>query len=681
MKNLMVFAMLTCVLPCSCGGADQSSQQYANTIRRHVQNGQYNLAADVAQEWAQQPDPDRRLMAESCALLSNNKIHHAAVTLLRRLEWQMPTQCSWPFDTRYYMKQQGMTREADLTLIHGTALAGTRENEDQPEHFGYRTAVNPHAAYALFDFYGRDQDGLDALCARYDRELTKRPTDIGLITEYAYYLVQYKRVDRAVEILDSIDVTKLDILTLSALGTLWDPHYKSVDARLVEFTLDPLERALQLEMTDAEARRYTSGWQAMVSGALAKRLFRERLLTGLGKRYVCLERYEDARRMYEAYLELPRRGRWGDRTGVQREYAEVLKRLGLPDKQRSALAEKAKASGTGKDWAELAAYLQGQNEIAAAKKAWEKAIAVTPPTPRGHKAERPRESYRRQLVRMLDDNHLYDEEIRVLEQAYDEETWDYGKLGRLESLARVYLKLRQKDKAVSFLSQQLDQRFDMAVVHLIIRTDHGRALEEGFHIGRSETERLPSWPKMLARIQSLEEPQKNEALAEFYSRYDMYAEYVDLVEQFPGERIDWGKMDRLIDHAGRCGRPERVVHWAQKVLERAGEEGFPAKGSREYINTLEDLSSAAAMAGDLYVAVEQAKQLCLLVPERFYFAGRLAKAAVDQGKQDELTRDLRAFAEQHPDRWVVWRVLADVYKTFGDEANSTACLANVERLK
>lgn len=686
LRRVITAALLSILLNVSgsvCEAADKtSSERYLDAIVKYVENGQYNLAEEAAKNWAAVPDPDLALMSEACAVLSNKKLHEAAVVLLERLDWIMPLKSHWPDNTLYYMKQRGLNKEVDKVLTYGTALTAREDTRQRPParwRLGYKTNVHPQSATSLFRFYDTDTKKLGQLFDGYESELKKRPRDVGLITEYAYWLAENKRIDKALTVVSQIDLMKLDLLTLLDMGNMWDPLYH--DVKLVRFTIDPLERALELEMTDKEAGLYTQGWQVMVSTSLAKRLFRENLLMDLGKRYVRLERYHDAKLTYEKYLELPRRERWGDRTRAQKEYGNVLKKLGLHDKNRMELESKAKKSGKGKDWAELAAYLQGQNEIVAAKKAWERAIASTPPTPRGFKTERPKEQYRGQLIKMLDDNKMYKEEIRVLKDALKEEISDYEKRTLLESIAKAYLKWGKKDEAIKLLFQQLNESFDIEVVHLIIRTDHEKSLFKRYHVSHYQTEKLPSWKLVLKRINGLKEPEKSEALANFYSTYDMYAEYVDLVEQLPEEQIDWLKMDTLMDHAFRCGRYERTVYWGIKALEHTGEKGFPQEGSRDYINTLEDISDYAAKASDFATSLEYAKKLCLLVPERFYFVESLAKIALEQGKQDELVDELRAFAKQHPNRWVVWKVLADVYGVFGEKAKSETCRQKAARLK
>jgi len=281
-------------------------------------------------------------------------------------------------------------------------------------------------------FYESDKDQIEKIFNRYENELKKRPADVGLITEYARWLAYFKHIDRAVEIVNRIDLTKLKLLTLFRLSNLWSPN--NSETSLVQFTIGPLEQALQLEMTDEDVRLYNTGRQVMESSAMTKRSFREHLLSRLARRYVQVERYDDARKMYEKYLELPRREQWGDRTWAQKDYAEVLKKIGLAGKKRKELEIKAKESGKGDDWAEFAAYLQGQNEIDKAAEAWGEAIAITPATPRGFKTEHPKKRYRRQLIKMLEEHKMYEKEIQVLKDAFNQDTWDYGKMGYLDSI-------------------------------------------------------------------------------------------------------------------------------------------------------------------------------------------------------------------------------------------------------
>jgi len=185
----------------------------------------------------------------------------------------------------------------------------------------------------------------------------------------------------------------------------------------------------------------------------------------------------------------------------------------------------------------------------------------------------------------------------------------------------------------------------------------------------------------LIKIYGLAEPQKSEALEEFYHHFEMYNEYVDLVEQLPEDQLDWHKMNRLMDYSHRCKRYTRTVYWGKKILENTGKKDFPSKRSREYINTLENISESAACAGDFDTSLEYAKKLCLLVPERFYFAKSLARTAMAQGKREELVNQLKAFAQEHPQRWVVLKVLTDIFEEYGDESNRKVCLDNVSELK
>ncbi len=647
----------------------------------HVRNGQYNLAKEDAKRWAALPDVDLALMAKACAHLSNRELHEAAVILLARLDWIRPVRCSWPDRTLRWMEQRGLEKELDRILTHGTWLvAGTDDRRPPARVFpASKTVVRPRRAERLFSFHRKNEGRIERLCARYEAELKKRPEDVGLIAEYAHGLASLGRTDEAAKTAGRIDLTKLDALTLNDLGRMWN---WSTERRLVRFSIDPLERASKLVLTDEEARRYVRGGQAVVSTTLARRLFREHVLNDLAQAHVRLERFEEAKSTYERYLELPRRDRWGDRTGVQQAYGKVLRRLGLPDRVRVAMEATAKESGRGRDWAELAAYLQGQGEVDEAVRVWNLAISATPPTPRGFKVERPRESYRQRLIALLDESKRYEEEIELLLETL-EEAEDFRRTHILERLAKAHLRADRKADALALLFRELDDRFDIDLVRLILRTDHEKNLFDKWSSGRDELKKLPSWDAVLRRIDELKEPRRSEKQAEFYHVYSMHSEYVDLVERMPQTRVNGSRMLRLVDFCGRCDRHRRAVYWGLAILDRLGEEGFPARDSRRHIQTLEDVSENAAMAGDFDVSLRFAKKLCLLVPGRFYFAEALAKLARRLGKKNDLVDSLEAFARDHPNRWVVWQVLADAHRTWGGEKSPErlTCLREVERLK
>ncbi|MFZ2958891.1 MAG: hypothetical protein WA705_18525 [Candidatus Ozemobacteraceae bacterium] len=660
--------------------AETPANKYYDTLAAHIASGQYSLVKKDATEWAASENADLESMSQACALLSDNKLHDAAVCLLKRLDWNMPLQCKWPMDTIRFMSDKAMADEVDTILTRGTALvaANSSGTTRQTPDLGYRTGINPQAAAHLFGF-NNDTSRFSSLCVRYDAEVAKRPHDTALLSEYAYWLVQHKSIDKAASVISMVSLDKLDLLTLVDLGKMWSQH--NSDKKLVEYAILPLEKALEREINDDDAMRYTSGWQAIVGTDMAKRLLREHILNSLGDAYAFVGQLEKARTTYEAYLTLPRRGSWGDRTGVQRKYAKVLKELGMSDSFKAALQKKAKASSNSTDWAELAAYLQGREDIAAAKAAWEKAISLSPPDKRGFKVEQKRGHYVRQLLWMLEIKKMYGDEITVLKQVLSDGPEDYVRHDTLEKMAVAYLRWGKKADAIAFLMKQLEEGYSLDVIDLLLRTDHEKSLLDKYSVARSDLEKLPTWNIVLAKTKALPESEKAASLAEFYGRYNMYAEYVDLVEAWPKEKITWTEMLRLLDFSHRCKRFKDTVRWGKEILQHVGENDFPASGSREHINTLEDISEYAAMDGDYDTALEYAKMLCLIVPERFYFAEELAKVATALGKQDKLLAELKTLAAANPDRWVVWTVLAQAYGTFGKQDEKTACLKKAEALK
>ncbi|MCX7007066.1 MAG: hypothetical protein NTY53_07420, partial [Kiritimatiellaeota bacterium] len=327
------------------------AQRELDTLAAHVAAGQYRLAKEDAVRWATMPDADRELLGKGCALLCNKHVFDAALILLRRLDWRIPSDCYWPSEIIVYMQSKGLNTELDQALTSGTALAPKKapDADEQKGRWGcYQTAIQPQVADQLFNFY-QGTNRLDELCRRYERELVKRPQDVGLVTEFAYGLSRFEREHQAVSLIEGLDLKKLDLLTLIGVGHLWYPPHDPTN--LVRCTIKPLELALTRKISDDDAQRYTSGWQVMVGTELGKRLIHERLLDALADRYVFTGQLGKAKEKYEAFLALPRREAWGDRTEVQQKYARVLKTLALPDPHRQELETKAQTSGKGADWA------------------------------------------------------------------------------------------------------------------------------------------------------------------------------------------------------------------------------------------------------------------------------------------------------------------------------------------
>ena len=639
-----------------------------------VNCGDYVQAKKLVEDWASSKEPNRAEMCKAIAVLSQKGLHESAIILLRRLDWQ-PDRDVWAIETLRHMKSKGMVGELDKVLTNGTALANQGANVPEDPLYGYRTAIHPQAARLLFAFYD-DKEGKESLWLRYDAEIAKRPKDASLLSECAYWLAQSGQVEKAVSLANAIDLDSLELLALFDLGRMWMPT-SSEDKRLVEFSIRPLEKALERKISDNDANRYTSAWQTPAPGG-SKRELRRNILESLGDCCAFTGQNAKAKEAYETCLSLTGKGS----INLQRKYAEVLKSMGLDDPALAELKKKAEVSGKGSDWAELAAYLQGQRELAAAKEAWKKAIDLTPPVKKGFKIEDKRGGYVHQYIRMLDENKMYDDEIEALKKRLSEAEESYLRKLLLNDIATVYVKAGRKADGIAFLKERLDAEFSLDTVDLIIRSDNGTAILRGYSLGEwNEVEKLPTWKEMLDKINSLPEAERSKTLANFYYHYAFYEKYADIAEAWPEKEFAPRDMEKMADSALRCKRYSLAEKWLKESLRHAGESGFPAPGSSNYVMAMRHLSEAAAQAGDLDTSVEYAKALCLLAPDDFSFAQTLAKAALAQGRQDKLLEDLNALAKANPNRWAIWIALANVYGELGQEDLKAACLKKATDLK
>lgn len=656
-----------------CEGGDRSvSQKHYDSIKQYVKFGQYNLARDEAKKWAAIPDPDLKLMSKACAFLSNQKLHKAAIILLKRLDWIMPHQCRRKNDTLKHMIEHDMETEVYKVLSYGSWLTSREDTRFKPSN----KPIYHIGAGRLFNFYKNDKDKTNALFKKYDDELKARPGDIGLITEYAYWLAKHHQTKKALQVLDHIDLTRLDLDVLNSLGRLWGLDCD--DFYLIRYSIEPLQRALKLAIAENKLRSFPS--QNDVIGVTSPPN-KEDLLLSLARRSVIIRRLEEAKSYYEAYLQLPPRKYCTARPHVLREYSDLLKRLGLPDSTKTNLEIKANNSGQAKDWADLAMYNQKNNHIPDAIAAWEKAITLVPADQHFYKFGHPREKYRRSLIRLLDDNGMYKEELVCLKDKFREKLCPFDRTGTIEEIVEVCLKLDKKNDALQFLNKQLNQSFALELVHLILKTEHKIEFPQESSLSRCNAKNLPSWDNLLKKIKALEEPEKSQSLEWFYYYYDMHAEYLNLVERLPLKEIDFYRMQRLCACHRSCKNIDMAVLWAKKILENIGKKGFPSLGEKGHISTLESLVDLAVEKGDFNASMDHVKELCLFVPERFYFVASIAKLAMNLGKQDQLITQLKALAQKYPNRWVIWKVLAEAYTVFGDEPNVKACIQKVNQLR
>ncbi len=254
----------------------------------HIRNGQTVKAEKLATEWTKLLKVDLELLSEACRELNNKQQYKIVIIILKRLNWTMPHDF-WPSEIVKYMEHKGMKQEIFKLLTSRTALSGyVIRMQSNPwvkgKSIEWTRSVNPRGASCLFDHYGKDKEQLSLLFTRYDQELLKRPNDLSLISEYAYWLDYYKQTDKALKLLNSLDLSKIDLLNLMSLGGAWDCRSQDYDKRLVEFTSSCLEHALKRQITNQYAMKYTSGWQMVIPVQLSKRYILERILTELAQR-------------------------------------------------------------------------------------------------------------------------------------------------------------------------------------------------------------------------------------------------------------------------------------------------------------------------------------------------------------------------------------------------------------
>ncbi len=353
----------------------------------------------------------------------------------------------------------------------------------------------------------------------------------------------------------------------------------------------------------------------------------------------------------------------------------------VPNDYAERLLKKAKKTSDGKDWAEYAAYLEGENKINEAYSAWEKAITLTPFVPRRFKAERPRQRYRNNLRRMLKKNKMYEEQIKIEKAALKEETDDYSKRRHYKEIASAYLRLDEKDEALQFLFEQLDKKFDPETTFIILQTDYGKTPDRYYSLNKDEVQGLSSWGKIIDRAKALNEPDRSESLAEIYHQFMMYKEYTVLVEALPEERINKNKISRLIESNYYLNNNKKAVYWAMQALKQTGQKDYFIKGGDEYRGLLAAICTNSARAGDFKTSIEYAKKLLIYNPENIHFILELAKLAKKQNKQQKLLSQLKQFATEHPTVWSAWRCLAKIYEKWGNQEQKELCLQKMKKLK
>lgn len=679
MINILILCSFTC--PVIADGETRiASRKYHSEIYQDLQNGRYEEVYQLAGEWAAQQEVNEYHMMYSVKYLCEKKQYSAAIVLLKRLKWKRPF-LFWGAGFIKYLEKKGMNRELDLFLTYRTAL-DDREYHREDASLNKIVRIYPHQADILFRYYN-DRGRRKKLFKRYEEELKNRPNDAVLLAEYAYFIAKYD-IPKAIELVNRIDLNKINKLSLVGLGRMWS--FLS-DKRLLNFSVKPLEVALKKKspkqntylFNKQKPDLYYECQQVIYSSHKeAVETVKRGLMEDLALRYLKLERYNDAKAMCEQLLVLPPE-RFDNRVGIQKTLAEANKGLGIDDSFTDTLKDKAEKSGEAKDWAELAGYLQGQKEYDDARDAWLKAIARSSQIKGKGGSER--DIYLWQLIRMLDAAEMYDDEIDVLKDALKGEMNQYSRISFIDKIVKLQKKTGDQDESFDFLVEQLDKKFDVDIVFMILLVTNSRDKLDRFPMSIDQAKELSSWELVIKRINHLKEPDRSYALAKLYNHLNIHYEYYKLINSLPPDSLNWRLISGMIDACHHFGEYSEAVKWSKLALTHTGQDGYFTKGSAEYVSVLRGIVSNSVLAGNFETGKEYALSACIYNQDNFNYIKNLAKLAIKMKRQNELVAAFEKVSLKYPERWSVWQCLALVYGEFGQNEKVAECLKKVDALK
>lgn len=670
----IITLLVTCSVACCAWPPDKtylSSQKYYNAIDKDLNEGKYEAANKLAGEWVKQQKVDDDSILSAVKVFCQKKQYPTALTLLKKIKWKRPYDFWGPGFIKY-LEKKGMNREIDLFLTYKTALDDSQYNRTES---GVKepASIQPYNASFIFSYYN-DRGRKNELFERYEKALKKRPKDASLLAEYACFTA-YNDIPKALEMVNRIELNKLNKLSLMGLGGMWS--YSS-DKRLLAFSVKPLEVALKKKMSKPEFGAHFRGSQWLCPYEQGVEAVKRSLMGDLAQRYLKLGRYKDAKAMCEKLLILPS-DRFDNRSNIQKIYAEANKGLGDDDSFLEKLEDRAEKTGKAKDWSELAGYLQGQKDYDDAKDAWLKAIAKSSNN-RG-KGGSQRDRYFWQLIRMLDIAEMYDDEIDILKDALKDESNKYRRISFISKIVKLQKKTGDEDDSLDFLVNQLDKNFDMSIVFMILNVSNSREKLDRYPMSLDLAKELSSWNLVNKRINELKEPARRYAMAELYRRLNIYYEYFTLVNKLPSDSLNWSLISGMIDACYRIGEYSEAVKWGKLALKHTAQKGYFKKGSLEFVNILRGIVSNSVLAGDFDTGKEYALKACIYNQDIFDYIKDLAKLAVKLKRQNELVAAFEEVSRKYPKRWSVWQSLAIVYGEFGQKEKETECLKKVSSFK